>query len=98
MNKPVCSTDAKVEIYTWRYCGFCLRAKRLLDEKGVDYIEYPIDGDEAARRAMAERAGGRTTVPQIFIDGRPIGGCQELYMLERSGELDRLLRGGEGAS
>ncbi|MEN9206652.1 MAG: glutaredoxin 3 [Gloeomargarita sp. GMQP_bins_120] len=82
----------KVEIYTWRTCPFCLRAKALLDRKGIPYVEYAIDGDEQARQRMAERAGGRRTVPQIFINGQPIGGCEELYALERAGELDRLLQ------
>lgn len=84
-------STARVEIYTWRYCGFCQRAKMLLDQKGVDYIEHAIDGDNAARAAMSQRAGGRTTLPQIFINDRHVGGCQDLFALERSGELDKLL-------
>jgi glutaredoxin 3 len=80
-----------VEIYTWRTCPFCLRAKALLNRKGVPFTEYAIDGDETARTKMAERAGGRRSVPQIFINGQHIGGCDELYNLERSGELERLL-------
>lgn len=83
---------AKVEIYTWATCPFCIRAKRLLDQKGVDYIEYGIDGDEAARRVMAQRAGGRRSVPQIFIDDRPVGGCDDIHRLDAKGELDRLLQ------
>ncbi|MCS6781757.1 MAG: glutaredoxin 3 [Gloeomargarita sp. SKYBB_i_bin120] len=82
----------KVEIYTWRTCPFCIRAKALLNRKGIPYTEYAIDGDEAARSRMAERAGGRRSVPQIFINGRHIGGCDELYQLEQAGELDRLLQ------
>lgn len=82
----------KVEIYTWRTCPFCIRAKALLNRKGIPYTEYAIDGDEAARSRMAERAGGRCSVPQIFINGRHIGGCDELYQLEQAGELDRLLQ------
>ncbi len=80
-----------VEIYTRKYCGFCVRAKILLNEKGVDYIEYSIDGDSDKRSEMIQRAAGGYTVPQIFINGRSIGGCTELYMLERSGELDLVL-------
>ena len=82
---------AKVEIYTWRFCPFCIRAKALLDRKGVAYSEYAIDGDQAARAAMGDRAEGRTSLPQIFIDDRGIGGCDELHALERSGQLDPLL-------
>ena len=81
----------KVEIYTWAYCPFCIRAKTLLKQKGIQYIEYPIDGDEEARTVMSERANGRTTVPQIFINDKGIGGCNELYELEDSNELDNLL-------
>ncbi|MEN9220484.1 MAG: glutaredoxin 3 [Thermostichales cyanobacterium GMQP_bins_62] len=81
-----------VEIYTWRSCPFCLRAKQLLDRKGVIYTEYAIDGDEAARQAMAKRANGRRTLPQIFINNVHIGGCDDLYALERSGKLDALLQ------
>ena len=82
---------AKVEIYTWRTCPFCIRAKHLLDSKQVSYTEYAIDGDNAARDAMAERSGARRSVPEIFIDDRHIGGCDELHALERAGELDPLL-------
>jgi len=80
-----------VEIYTWRACPFCIRAKALLDRKGVAYTEYAIDGDQAARQAMSEKARGRTSVPQTFIDGQHVGGCDDLYALERSGQLDALL-------
>ncbi|MFY8148697.1 MAG: glutaredoxin 3 [Prochlorococcaceae cyanobacterium] len=82
---------ADVEIYTWRYCPFCIRAKQLLERKGVPYTEYAIDGDHAARAAMTERADGRSSLPQIFIAGRGIGGCDELHALERAGQLDPLL-------
>ena len=61
---------AKVEIYTWSRCPYCIRAKGLLDRKGVDYTEYCIDGDEDARDVMSERAGGKTSLPQIFIEDR----------------------------
>jgi glutaredoxin 3 len=84
---------AKVEIYTWRFCPFCVRAKALLDRKGVAYREYAIDGDEPARAVMAERADGRRSLPQIFINDAAIGGCDELHALERAGRLDPLLAG-----
>jgi len=80
-----------VEIYTWRACPFCIRAKALLDRKGVTYTEYAIDGDQVARRVMSEKAGGRTSAPQTFINGEHVGGCDDLYALERSGQLDALL-------
>ncbi|APB34092.1 glutaredoxin 3 [Gloeomargarita lithophora Alchichica-D10] len=81
-----------VEIYTWRTCPFCIRAKALLKRKGVVFTEYAIDGDEVARSRMAERAGGRRSVPQIFVNGQHLGGCDDLYQLERAGELERLLQ------
>ncbi|MEA5419201.1 glutaredoxin 3 [Spirulina sp. CCNP1310] len=80
-----------VEIYTWSSCPFCLRAKALLNQKGVDYQEYVIDGDETARQQMAHRAHGRRSLPQIFINEQHIGGCDDLYDLEASGELDQYL-------
>jgi glutaredoxin 3 len=82
----------KVEIYTWSSCPFCIRAKALLDKKGVDYIEYCIDGDEAARAEMAKRSNGRRSVPQVFINDRHIGGCDDTYALEAQGKLDPLLQ------
>lgn len=83
--------SAKVEIYTWRTCPFCIRAKGLLNQKQVDFIEYPVDDDRQARNQMIDRANGRTSVPQIFINDQHIGGCDDLYALERQGELDNLL-------
>lgn len=83
---------ATVEIYTWKTCPFCRRAKQLLDDKGVTYTEYAIDGDEAARDAMMTRGNdGRRSVPQIFINNQHIGGCDDLYALERRGRLDEWL-------
>ena len=82
---------AKVEIYTKMTCGFCLRAKRLLGMKKVEYIEHSVDFGGAAKAEMVQRAGGRSTVPQIFIDGRHIGGCDDLMNLEQDDKLDALL-------
>ena len=81
----------EIEIYTWQFCPFCIRAKALLSQKGVKYTEYSIDGDQDARRKMSDRAGGARTVPQIFIDGKSIGGCDELYELERKNKLNSLI-------
>lgn len=86
----------KVEIYTTEFCPYCLRAKELLNMKGVDYKEYRVDGDDYARHKMTERAGGKHTVPQIFIDGKHVGGCDDLYDLDSKGQLDGLLRGQNG--
>jgi len=83
--------SAKVEMYTGRHCGYCVRAKQLLQAKGVTLIEHAVDGDEEIRREMAARTGGRRTLPQIFINGRGIGGFMELYQLDRAGRLDDLL-------
>jgi len=83
--------QANVEIYTWQTCPFCIRAKLLLWWKGASYTEYKIDGNEAARSQMAQRAGGARTVPQIFINDEHVGGCSELYALDGDGELDSLL-------
>ena len=82
---------AKVEIYTWQSCPFCIRAKALLSLKNVNYLEYPIDGDNEARNEMANRAAGRRTVPQIFIDDIGIGGCDELEALNQNNQLDKML-------
>ena len=82
---------AKVEIYTWSTCPFCIRAKALLQDKGVNYTEYCIDGDESARADMAVRSNGRRSLPQIFIDDQHIGGCDDIYALNRQGRLDPLL-------
>jgi glutaredoxin 3 len=85
---------AKVEIYTTMLCGYCYRAKKLLDERGVTYREIDVMTDGKLREEMRSRAGGRSSVPQIFIDDRHIGGCDDLYALERSGKLAPLLKAG----
>ncbi len=84
---------AAVEIYTKFACPYCYRAKALLENKGVDYVEYDISSGGEKRAEMIERAPGARTVPQIFIDGRAIGGSDDLSALERHGELDGLLAG-----
>lgn len=82
---------AKVTIYTTPLCPYCYRAKRLLDSKGVEYDEIDVSMDANARSDMVQRANGRTTVPQIFIDGQHVGGSDDLHALDRSGKLDPLL-------
>ncbi|MCI4660464.1 MAG: glutaredoxin 3 [Neomegalonema sp.] len=84
-----------IEIYTTPICPFCIRAKRLLDKKGVSYREIDVAGDRAGRAAMTERAQGRSTVPQIFIGDRHVGGSDDLFMLDANGELDPLLQGAD---
>ena len=80
-----------VEIYTKTFCSYCWRAKLLLESKGVAYREIGVDFGGELREAMIERAGGRTTVPQIFIGDMHVGGCDELMDLERDGKLDALI-------
>jgi glutaredoxin 3 len=84
---------AKVEIYSSLFCPYCARAKRLLEQKGIEYREIDVVADSSKRGEMTRRAGGRTSVPQIFINDTHVGGCDELYALERQGKLDRLLQG-----
>jgi glutaredoxin 3 len=82
---------AEVEIYTTSLCGYCGRAKHLLKNKGVEFTEYDVTFDAGKRAEMRERAGGRTSVPQIFIDGKGIGGSDELIELDIDDELDPML-------
>ncbi len=82
---------AKVEIYTTTYCPFCVRAKSLLKSKGVEFTEIDVTDDDATRERMVELAGGRRTVPEIFVNGRIVGGYDELRALNERGELDTLL-------
>ena len=82
---------SSVTVYTAMLCPYCMMAKRLLDQKGVAYQEIDVTGRAELRTAMRERAGGRNTVPQIFIGDMHVGGCDDLHALERSGSLDRLL-------
>jgi len=81
---------AKVVIYSSDWCPFCVRAKHLLESKGIAFEEIRVDGKPDVRAAMAKKAG-RTSVPQIWIDELHVGGCDELFALERSGQLDPLL-------
>ena len=82
---------AKVEMYTTMFCPYCARARSLLQKKGVPFADIDVDADTSKREEMVRRAGGRFTVPQIFIDGEHIGGSDELYALERAGKLDAKL-------
>jgi glutaredoxin 3 len=85
---------ARVEIYTKFGCPYCARAKALLGQKGIAYEEYEINSLPGKRDEMMERSNGRHTVPQIFIDGRHVGGSDDLAELERAGRLDPMLAGG----
>tara|TARA_R110000823_G_scaffold125385_7_gene252084 strand:+ start:5200 stop:5454 length:255 start_codon:yes stop_codon:yes gene_type:complete len=82
--------SAEVTLYTTRFCPYCVRAKQLLTAKGIDFQEIAVDAEPQRRREMTERSG-RRTVPQIWIGERHVGGCDELYDLERRGQLDALL-------
>ncbi|MGZ4315040.1 MAG: glutaredoxin domain-containing protein [Gaiellaceae bacterium] len=78
---------ARIRVYSTRWCGYCVRAKMLLENKGIEYEEISLDNDPAFRRKLFDLTGG-WTVPQILIDGRPIGGYTELWRLDRDGRLD----------
>lgn len=82
---------ATVEIYTTKVCPYCVKAKKLLNAKDVDFVEHDMTGDDTAREALLKKSGGMRTVPQIFINDKHIGGCDNLYELEEKGELDALL-------
>ena len=83
----------EIEIYTQDWCPYCVRAKQVLDGKGVTYREIDAPGGSAAREEARARAGGRTSVPQIFVGGKHVGGCDELLALDRAGKLDAMLAG-----
>ncbi|MDP2063481.1 MAG: glutaredoxin 3 [Phaeovulum sp.] len=83
----------RVEIYTTRSCPYCLAAKALLTRKGVKFEETDVGADPSLRMAMTQRAGGRRTVPQIFIGGKHVGGCDDIHALDHLGRLDALLAG-----
>jgi glutaredoxin 3 len=80
-----------VTIYTTRFCPYCTEAKALLRSKSVNFDEIDVSGDAAGRAAMTRKAGGRTSVPQIFIGETHVGGCDDLYALDDAGKLDPLL-------
>ena len=80
-----------VVIYTTNYCPYCVRAKMLLKQKGAEFEEIDVTHNEDLREEMTQKAGGRKTVPQIFIDETHVGGCDDLYALENAGKLDELL-------
>lgn len=80
-----------VEIYTTPTCPYCIAAKRLLARKGVEFTEIDVAADPALRVRMTERAGGRRTVPQIFIGGVHVGGCDDIHALDHAGKLDPML-------
>lgn len=82
-----------VEIYTTPFCSYCLAAKRMLDKKATAYNEIDVSSDPTLRAEMTGRAGGRRTVPQIFIGGLHVGGSDELHALDRAGKLDQILAG-----
>ena len=82
----------QIEIYTSPYCGYCSRAKSLLNKKGVGFEEIDVTRHEGKRAEMMQRAAGQRTVPQIFIDGTHVGGCDDLYALDAAGGLDPMLK------
>lgn len=86
----------EVIIYTRQFCGFCSAAKRLLDTKGVSYVEHDATFSPALRQEMLSKSNGGTTFPQIFINGTHVGGCDDIHALDRAGRLDPLLAGGAG--
>jgi glutaredoxin 3 len=84
---------ASIEVYTTPFCPYCVAAKELLSRKGAKFVEINVAGNRELRTQMVERAGGRTTVPQIFIGGTHVGGCDDLHALDDEGGLDPLLAG-----
>ncbi len=82
---------AKVEMYTTMWCGYCARARGVFQRKGVNFEDIDVEADSSKRDEMMKRAGGRTSVPQIFIDGVHVGGSDDLAALDRAGKLDPLL-------
>ena len=82
---------AEIIIYTTNYCPYCVKAKRLLRKKGVEFEEIDLTNDDTGRMQLVEKSGGRKTVPQIFVNGQHIGGCDDLFSLDAKKELDTLL-------
>jgi glutaredoxin 3 len=91
------SAAERIIVYSTPFCGYCAAAKRLLNSKGAEFTEIDVMFEPARRDEMVEKSGGRRTVPQIFIDGRHIGGFDDLSALDSSGELDGLLAAGKPA-
>lgn len=82
---------AEIIVYTTNYCPYCIKVKQLLTKKNVEFIEIDLTNDDVGRMTLVEKSGGRKTVPQVFVNGQHIGGCDDLYSLEAKGELDSLL-------
>jgi len=80
---------AKIEIYSGGYCPYCMRAKALLKQRQLEFVEYDVQAEPAKREEMIERAKSARTIPQIFINDRHVGGCDDLYALDRKGELEK---------
>ena len=87
-------SSERFEVYVTTFCPYCVRAKSLLKKKGLAYSEIDVTGDEEKRAWLVRASGGRRTVPQIFLDGKPLGGSDELHALDGSGELDKLVSAG----
>jgi len=85
------SSNAKIEIYSGDYCPYCVRAKSLLKQRGLDFIEYNVQQEPEKRTEMMKRSNGGRSIPQIFINNQHVGGCDELYALDRKGQLDAWL-------
>jgi len=83
---------ATIEVYSGAFCPYCIRAKALLRKKGLDFVEYNVQSEPDKRDEMLQRSGGARSIPQIFINNRYVGGCDELYALERRKELDTWLK------
>jgi len=86
------TTQANIEIYSGDYCPYCSRAKALLNKKGAPFTEYNVKADPAQRETMMSRTNNARTIPQIFINNQHIGGCDDLYALDKAGKLDPLLQ------
>ena len=85
------ATQAKIEIYSGDYCPYCVRAKSLLKQRGLDFIEYNVQSEPEKRAEMMKRSQGARTIPQIFINDQHLGGCDDLYAVDKKGELDTWL-------
>lgn len=85
---------SQATIYTSRLCGYCYRAKQLLDAKGISYTEHSVDGKQQLRQSLIKKTGQRT-VPQIWLGEKHVGGCDDLFALERAGKIEALLEGAE---